>query len=316
MVSHYTKLDVIKNILPLDGKPAGDPIVAKNHLRLYNAAYMNDPEEGKALITHAREMKKTAGGAKNVILDFFDDHSGPDDHHRLKWSEREYAIYICSLVLGEDALDLWRLYSDNGKGMSIAIPFSAFEKAQGSNILGKMKSSPSGVQKHGNTPKKAQDEATEIVGPPLLKVKYEVNEKDSALKTLDAPLNAVKKIIDGLPKTSEEEMKKVERIKGMVRVLLSEILYLYKSDHYATEKEVRIMAFHGLGDKTLALDERNPAKIYANTEPFLFKKAGTKIYIGPKAEDKLGAEYEAKFRLAKHDFSKTTNVVISKIPYR
>ena len=73
---------------------------------------------------------------------------------------------------------------------------------------------------------------------------------------------------------------------------------------------------HNIANKELKLDNQNPPRIYVETDAFLFQDEGTRIIIGPKVADKVAAELNLKYRLARHDLLKTTAVEWSKVKYR
>lgn len=66
----------------------------------------------------------------------------------------------------------------------------------------------------------------------------------------------------------------------------------------------------------LKLDDCQPPRIYVETDAFLFQDEGTRIIIGPKVADKVAAELNLKYRLARHGLLKTTTVEWSQVKYR
>lgn len=73
---------------------------------------------------------------------------------------------------------------------------------------------------------------------------------------------------------------------------------------------------HNIADKVLKLDDNQPPRIYVETDAFLFRDEGTRIIIGPKVGDKVAAELNLKYRLARHGLLKTTSVEWSQVKYR
>lgn len=293
-VAHYTTLEALCNMLP-DGK--GTPILGKNFIRLYNVSYMNDPDEGKQLI----HRSKNDPLKRFCLHELFDDEVLTDAHHKLFWGDAEYTIYVSSFTQNVDRLDLWRAYGGDGASFAIETPFST-------NIFARSSQSLIRNAMFGGKGVAKPVPGTDVVRPTLYRVKYAKGEMEGTLTALNEHLNKFLNFIRGEAKAGE--------LKKIARVLLSEVLYLYKHNDYKNEKEARIMAMFDISDPRLSLDERKPAKIYAETEPFLFKE-GSKIYIGPKVKDKVGAEYELKYRITHQDESlRKTTVAYSKVQYR
>lgn len=306
-VAHYSDLVALRNMLPWSDN--GSAIKDKNLLRLYNVAYMNDPEEGKMLLKISQEQKNAY-----VLHEFFDEKAATDDHHKLLWGNGEFAFYLSSFTRQKDRLDLWRAYGKDGTGLSIAIPFEAFSQTHGSILEKQLKQKNSKDETRGSDDGKdglTSSDIKKYIPPTLYKIIYEASEMIEALKQLDPQLRLIKQSLSLL---QNEHIDKT--IKSIVRVLLSDILYLYKNDEYENEKEMRIISFFEISDLRLKLDERIPSRVYAETHPFLFGE-GSQIIIGPKVAGKVETEYEIKFRLTnQRHMNCKTKVFHSTVRYR
>ena len=100
--SHYTDFTALDSIL------AGN---ASNHLRLYNVAYFNDPNEGATF--------PAALGEKMRSLIYGSDSEIP--HEIAVEADKVFSVYACSFSEEADRLDLWRAYGKNGEGYSITV---------------------------------------------------------------------------------------------------------------------------------------------------------------------------------------------------
>lgn len=108
-VSHYTKTDVLPVLLNPTKK-----------FRLYNADYLNDPQEGQVFLDYflsqARKRKKDNPFMKQLCLSYE------------KVSEKRSDVYIASFTNNADSLPLWSMYGDDGKGISLTLSADSFQK--------------------------------------------------------------------------------------------------------------------------------------------------------------------------------------------
>ena len=96
-ICHYTKAENIKYLIKepnLDG-----------HLRMYNASYMNDPEEG------------------TVLFEFL---SGGNKDHTIQTS-KHHNIYLSCFTSEIDQLPMWSLYGNDGKGCCLVLSPDYFD---------------------------------------------------------------------------------------------------------------------------------------------------------------------------------------------
>ena len=307
-VAHFTTFGAIENMLPVDGARK-----MNNHLRLYNISYVNDPQEGKRLID------ADLNGMVNPLDSFFknkksDDGISEDDllHHVYVWEGLEISIYSSSFTLNVDRLDLWRAYGGDGDGYCIVTPIKAFDDRCGNALI------QAAVQQHKNEPFMKDDESTPYVDgnsrecsvpSALYEIKYETEDVEDTLNQLRPHLEQLL-----LNKNQLDTGKCM--FNEIVRVILSDILYLYKNDEYRTENEARMVAAFNISSKELHLDENLPQRVYAETKRFLFKDKGSRIIIGPKVKDIVASNINIKYRLAKHDALGATSVGVSKVRYR
>ena len=102
-IAHYTSVEAIYSILHENKEKSS------SHLRLYDAASLNDPNEGKFL--------------KDGFM---------NDYKWLGDEKLDTEAFVCSFVSGDkyigDNLAYWQAYGKDGLGCSIQIPIEADEK--------------------------------------------------------------------------------------------------------------------------------------------------------------------------------------------
>jgi len=277
-LAHYTDQDALNSMLTVNA------LTNHNVLRLYNIAYVNDPDEGKPLVNF--EM---GGGSKNPLADFFED-SGPNDP--TPWKDIDFFVHIGSFSLVIDELPLWRAYGRDGNGFCVTIPDTFFLEQNG-------------VSGRGSWESNISDKTIDI---PFYKVLYGETEVKKTLEELSPILSKIHAAV------SEAEHKKVA---PLVRMLLSELLYLYKSDAYTSEEEVRVIQKTELSNPLLLRhDSESRSRLYTETSAIFFEAEGSKVIIGPKVADKAEAMIDIKHNLALHWWDGTCKVSNSKIRYR
>jgi TPR repeat protein len=307
-IAHFTDLKAAKSILMLEKENHNEmPSKQMNFVRLYNVSYVNDPQEGKRLIEVAKKKRRAF---KHFFSSDGEENEGkekPLDHH-IMLGGIEYSVYIGSFTLRTDSLDLWRAYGRDGKGFCIVSPLSAFQQEKG--IDSGMMIKHAGVGKDDKGPAVKTEKGMNR----LYKVKYTDTDAEKTLKYLDEPLKEIKKACDGFKGENKKRNKGI--VKARVRAILSEILYLYKSKEYSTEKEARMISAHTISDDRLKLDERTPSRLYLESAPLFFEKAGSEIIIGPKVKHKVEAMMELRYRLTNSGWEKNTAVEMSSVQYR
>lgn len=301
-VAHFTTLEALHSMLPvLDGKTTGAECYTGQSrvLRLYHIAYMNDPQEGLRLLDMPHEDAK-------LLREFFAKSEGGNNHNFL-WENQEFSVYCGSFTLRVDRLDLWRAYGRDGAGYCVVIPAKVFQPALESKPTYLMH----GARRWHDDEELATVRASRSQTPALYRIRYQTDEAEKTLATLKPGLGAIKKIKKTVNNSVVEEM-----VDSLVRIVISDILYLYKNEEYASEEEARMIVARNIADQTLKLDDRQPPRVYVETEAFLFQDEGTRIIIGPKVADKVAAELNLKYRLARHGLLKTAAVEWSQVKYR
>ncbi len=301
-VAHYTSLHTFKHL------------AKKEHFRLYNSAYMNDPEEGQIFF----EIMERCG----VKLE--------EDFYENKEELHLSPAYIGSFIQvdlspqDKDKLFLWRTYGkhDNKEATGVCLIFKhekggCFTETMPQQI-GAMLQAQRRVdlqpQTDAKTPLQESDRkistVPEQVHPALYEIVYKSEtEKGELHKKLVKLADSLKKIKEFYKGKNKQER---QRLSKLVRELLDEIRFLFKADHYKEEKEIRIIQVR----YTQENEEQNEVKVNAEQIPPRFyletpeSCAFSEVILGPETQNKL--EWKQWIKEQDNDLTVTN----SKIKYR
>lgn len=280
-IAHYTDNGALKSMLTLE------PGVQKNLLRLYNVAYVNDPNEGR----HLLGVTEQSLGRANPLHEFFDEKAGKP----VELQGQDFLIFVGSFSLVSDRLDLWRAYGGNGEGFCIETPLAAFPRGPDQPLMGGTWT----------------DKANGWAGSRLFSVCYKRKEAVDTLKRLSAPLDKISAQLKHLSRPGA-----ADAIKGIVVTFLNELLYLYKDEEYEREKEARMIVAKLFDDPSLRRDPRGALeRVYLETGGLFFEPEGSRIFIGPKVEKRNEVKIDIRHRLARLKWSHC-KVDYSDVPYR
>lgn len=250
----------------------------RNVMRMYNIAYLNDPGEGRRLF--------------DVISD---NPLRSLEANKADTAADEHSVYIGAFSLVSDRLNLWRAYTNHGNGFSIVTPSSAFEKDF---------SVPQMAAAWSSELKPAQRFT-------LFKVLYEDTEAVEAVNALRTTLESLERKV----KTLTSDQKTV--VHRIARMVVSELLYLYKSEEYSSEKEVRFVTALRLDSEYVRRDKTSPsAKLYAETRPFFFVSPGSKIIIGPTVDARTSVAMALRQNLCDRGWDGACKVEDSEVKYQ
>ena len=294
-IAHYTKPEALKNMLGNQTKQA------KNFVRLYNIAYVNDPNEGKRL-TH---YKRADPGYSNPLKPFYKEREDGDDVTTSKW--QEFSVFLASFSLEPNNLNLWRFYGNDGTGFSIVTPLSAFNTALERGAMGGAWAS--------------QDESSAAWSPlnlrastiTLNRVRYRDTDVEATLSSLEPSLAALDKRLKSINDVAVEDA-----LRSATVTILSELMYLYKEHDYEDESEVRAVEARPLGSLDVqqhAGDSASFSRLYLETAAVLFKSKGSSIIIGPKVQKADAVMLDIRHQLATMEWNQC-KVQHSLRPYR
>ena len=289
-VAHYTSLHTLKSL-------AGE-----ERFRLYNAASMNDPEEGRVFF----DIMKESGIDVQEVFYADEAPSYPSP------------AYIGSFVKVDvqdpkqkDKLLLWRLYGKHG-GQEAAGACLIF-KHEGTVFEEKCRGQIGAMQQLQS---KLLVPAGDILNPeekqPLKPELYKIVYSDEEIPQ-EFPLSPAMRLA-GIPSSDkwnkhglceklaeslgqikkhiEEEKDDVSKkeLRRLVRDLLDTIRFLFKSHHYREEKEVRVIQVRYYDEKNTTKEAdgiqvdpaQTPPRLYLEThENFRFSE----VILGPQAPD-------------------------------
>ena len=301
-VAHFTTLETLHSMLPAPTTSSfsltrGDA----NFLRLYNLAYVNDPQEGKILLVGDDDEAIT-------IQEFFPGSLlGAHEITERRYSETiplsglAFSVYVGSFTLRSDRLDLWRAYGQDGTGFCIVTPIQSFLRYTGT----------ADQAFAGFAASEANDPDIPMT---LYRVEYGKTKIASTRLRLNKYLKEISAARDRVAKAALDQQAVRSQIDLTVRAILSDVLYLYKHAEYKNEEEVRMLAPFAISARPVTADERSPAHLFVRTQPFLFAP-DSKIIIGPKVRQPEAVRLELKHRLDRNGHS-GVDVVPSEIQYR
>ena len=294
-IAHYTKPEALKNML---GNQANQ---AKNLVRLYNIAYVNDPNEGKRLTNY----KRADPGFSNPLKPFYEEREDGDDVTRSKW--QEFSVFLASFSLEPNNLNLWRFYGNDGTGFSVVTPLSAFNTELAVGAMG-------GAWASQDDPSPAWSPlSTRAPTITLNKVLYADADVEATLSSLEPSLAALDKRLKSI-----NDAAVVDALRSATVMILSELMYLYKEHDYKDEREVRAVEARQLGSLDVQQhpgDSASFSRLYLETAKVLFKFKGSSIIIGPKVDKADAVMLDIRHQLATMEWNQC-KVQHSLRPYR
>ena len=290
---HYTKGKTLQNLLDQDtGKTDDTKFSVSGKTRLYNANYMNDPEEGvviEEILEPSKDGERTSYFEKRNILD-------PSP-----W-------FLMSFTSKTDDLTMWSQYGDDAQGVCLVLKEDDFSRFTSFNDVSwrrettslefinkidlSMSELSSDLKISANESKKKEQTFSarieEIQPQPekkdkvangnidyLYRIAY-VNDSggefsiektelfnDDEIKKLEEFLEALKEKIDKDLNKGDDFYKKA------ISDCIEEIRYLFKSVDYKYEDELRILRYANLdpSNKEIKIDkESGIGKLYVERE--------------------------------------------------
>ena len=248
-VAHYTSLHTLKDLSK-----------SKNRFRLYNADYMNDPEEGQVFFKIMNEYR--------INIEKF-----------YKYEARSYRspAYIGSFVHLEeesaqkDKLFLWRTYGkhDNEEAAGACLIFNneqcfaKYPTPQFGSMSNSMQEEPALYEIH------YRGKPNEKLEKVLEKLAGQLRDMDGFIETVDA-----------------EEIKNV--LRRSVCKLLDSIRFLFKEKHYSEENEARVIQWR-YGETNESLVSQIEVDV-ENIPPHFYLEAPesvrfSEVILGPKTKN-------------------------------
>ena len=204
-IAHYTKIENIKHLFYTKEKIEKDKAP---HIRMNNSIYMNDPTEGLVFNEHFSE-----GGAKEIIDLLYGEH---DKDSRRVISKNNYVFLVSFSKAVDTSLPMWLQYSDDGKGCGLCFKSSFFETS-----LPTM-----------DGEKKGEDYY-------LYEVNYDFKDPKiiEFMDKIQGHLCDIYKVIKPL------DAEKKNKACDVLRTILDQVRFLFKSSDYQHEQELRVIRF-------------------------------------------------------------------------
>ncbi|WP_240146467.1 DUF2971 domain-containing protein, partial [Streptococcus sp. 5905] len=290
---HYTKGKTLQNLLDQDtGKTDDTKFSVSGKTRLYNANYMNDPEEGvviEEILEPSKDGERTSYFEKRNILD-------PSP-----W-------FLMSFTSKTDDLTMWSQYGDDAQGVCLVLKEDDFSRFTSFNDVSwrrettflefinkidlSMSELSSDLKISANEAKKKE----QTFSARIEEIQHQPEKKDKVAKGNIDYLYRIAYVNDSggefsIEKTelfNDDEIKKLEEFlealkekidkdlnkgddfyKKAISDCIEEIRYLFKSVDYKYEDELRILRYANLdpSNKEIKIDkESGIGKLYVERE--------------------------------------------------
>ena len=293
-VAHYTSLHALKSLS-----------TRKRNFRLYNADYMNDPEEGKIFFKIINEYKKDA--EIEDIEKIFYEH---------KAESYLSPAYIGSFVTFEKEdehkgkLPLWRTYgkhdAEEAAGACLIFDKKHFAR-EPRNQFGSMTQLQKSISTSRNKTIKDFNNVQELE---LYEIHYRnANQKsknvDNELKELTLDLERVVRFIGNLNSGQD-------KLRELVCELLDSIRFLFKESYYSDENEVRVI-------KLLSSKRDEPSEPIFDTDmdsipPRLYIEAPenfrfSEVMLGPRVRHVQPQQWQKWFKAQDEDIKIDKSII-------
>lgn len=319
-IGHYTRLKVLPKIINQDNS-------AK--LRLTNMAFVNDPREGKVLITILKKLweKKCAGDTNGkeesvidkVLTDYLSDSL-----------KRSY-VYIGCFTECTDELSMWDRYGDGGKGACLVVDApQIFDNSQEVD-LGYLYTEDDETQLVSMDGKYALHkvlyctdyEWEEKGSPEDEKEKGELKKKiepwPDKFKVVDLYMKKFNKYyVEDPQKSNGDRLVKWGRfeneVANIIMLILDQARYLVKSSYYRDEKEYRLIKYSS--DPKCDNSGEGVPIVYIDMKRTMKYK---EICLGPKVKDPVAiGAYILNMKRKSENGSVTGDTIVRKssIPYQ
>ncbi len=267
-VAHYTSLYALKSL------------ANKGLFRLYNAAYMNDPGEGRVFF----EIMKSFG-IEDMRKVFYEDED----------PSYPSPVYIGSFFKVDeqdeekDMLFMWRTYGkhDGQEAAGASLIF----KHEGTVFAEKCSAQIGTMQQFQlqllSTGAPSNPEERQPPKPDLYEIVYGDKKSEQKLsEELKELAKSLKQIKEHVSKEKDDNSKK--KLKRLAHDLLDTIRFLFKARHYSEEREVRMVQVRYYDEKNTTQEEdgiqvdteRIPPRYYLETHAnFCFSE----VILGPQA---------------------------------
>jgi len=299
VIYQYTTTDTLKEMF------------INKSLRLTPAKYQNDPEEGQSLYKYIKDSSKN-----KLLTEMLENVIEDNKLNNNVYDER--IAFIRSFTGKKDDLEMWRLYGDDGQGVSIGIPTIILSK--GDDFF--RQEGYYAFDLFSEKYKALKGMPIAKIG--LFKVKYiSDDEFDKFGKRI---IKFLEKIFNKTVLSDSE--KPIYR--EFIELLFLPINHILKNADYKNEDEYRLVYISTINesdkksesDSAIVNDNNPETGIYIDTEEVLFGRHQTKIALGPKTDDLTYLKYKHSFEHKYNKVSKNGQIIksvdvsLSKVQYR
>ena len=301
-VYQYTTIDVLKKMY-----------VSKS-LRLSPVQYQNDPEEGHSLYKYILENIDNSLLIE-VINDIIKNEKKPE-----KNAHDERIAFIRSFSEKKDDLLMWRLYGDNGKGVSIGVPTQVLSKGDGffrERRYYEFDLFPEQFRAIKGMP---------IAKSGLYKVRYlgDAEFVKFSRKTIE--------LLGQIFMDNNKILEKKHIYRKFIELLFLPITHIIKNDIHKNESEYRQIYISTINESKEDIVEGDDPEtgIYIETEDVLFGMnkenkdipySYAEIYFGPKVDHLTYIKFKHSFEHKYNEYDDNGNIIkeiviiLSKLPY-
>jgi len=277
-VTHYTGLSVVKKLILEDN----------NKFKISEGAFLNDTSEGTELFKFL-EYQFSSKSSDGLVAETF----APKPFIGSFVTENKY-----------DDLNMWRFYGKEkgieAKGCAITLRISEFIEAINLSIT-------KGDEK---SDKSSEDDIN------FYRVAYWNHDLDTI--NLHIP-NSKRKVENELNKLMKELKEKVSHYKvedkSVLEKYLNSIAFLFKSDAYKNENELRLV-IKGIEFEKMYDMDANPPRVYI--ELVNIRELIEQITLGPKVDksDEWAAAIYYSYDKETDETKKPKKILISHLPYK
>ncbi|WP_159468347.1 tetratricopeptide repeat protein [Dyadobacter sp. 3J3] len=303
-LTHYTSLEVTQKLI----------LEANNPIRLSEGAFLNDPSEGTELFKLFPSFLYANHELTAVERSEMDTISKP-------FVQKPFiGSYVAKIK--ENDLTLWRMYGKDNKeearGCAITMNRKEMLLAITENLL---RPKASTIHTENNLPKNSKSEIS-MVSENLsedfnfYRVAYKIHNKVEFLvpgldlervRNLNSLIGMLVEVVKGFLERDGNSEKDVLEMKE----LLNDVAYLFKTEEYIFENEVRLVV-KGIGFEKKVDLKFTPPRVYVELAPI--NPLITQLTLGPKVE--RVEEWSAAFHYHLENEGYNPNIHISRLPFK
>lgn len=213
-IAHYTTLEILKILVGENSK-----------FRISNATYLNDPTEGEVFQKCLEDLWE-----KDILLDNINNNQEKIENNKLDINN----TYIASFSMKPDYLPMWVQYGNDAKGCSIVFSNSIFDEDDLPYLL-------NGTE--GNSDSRVIQTINSEDTPPycLYKIQYICEDASNLDTIIKEHLIDIGKLLNNCKYNLLDDG--IQIIFSFTKTLFEQIRYLFKSDSYKHEEEMRVVLF-------------------------------------------------------------------------